>query len=426
MYQLGVKGGSHADGLRIHRIASLAHTVAGLAPPVVGRYAETVDRYRLVHHQSHFLLGAQHAEQVFHALLRRQVGVLPIVFLRDGRDVAGVGGAAQQELVDEGQHLGILTFGQLAVSVPVDDAPAHAVADAEAVPHLACGLGRDEHRTVGQPLVIGIAEQQEGTRTYHRTQLVLVVRQTIDAVAVEIRLLALQEPVIVGLVNVFQVLSCQRQFMRGAPGCGTAATRLLGDGQGDALVEGTAVEGHLASVATARQADVLRVNLRHFRTQQLQSVNQTAQSPCPFAVGTVVLQLRVETVERMLTALMVTAKLAVVVHLLLVERHGGDGTVLEQPFGQCYHAGANHHGVRRLAHLRILNLRPQGQAVLADGDGDYQRVAAHAGLHLSGFHGGFCADAVGLYLRGYCVAATLPVGEGADTLQRVGQFADDG
>ena len=53
--------------------------------------------------------------------------------------------------------------------------------------------------------------------------------------------------------------------MRGTPGGSTAATRLLRDGQGDALVEGTAVEGHLAGIAAARDTDVLRVNLRHFR-----------------------------------------------------------------------------------------------------------------------------------------------------------------
>ena len=69
----------------------------------------------------------------------------------------------------------------------------------------------------------------------------LVVGQTINAVALEVFLLALQEPVIVGLVDVLQILASQRQFVRLTPGGSTSATRLLGDSQGDALIESTAV-----------------------------------------------------------------------------------------------------------------------------------------------------------------------------------------
>ena len=45
IHQLGVESCRHTDGLRIDRIASLAHTVTSLAPPVVRRNAQAVNRY---------------------------------------------------------------------------------------------------------------------------------------------------------------------------------------------------------------------------------------------------------------------------------------------------------------------------------------------------------------------------------------------
>ena len=62
IHQLGIEGSCHTDGLRIDGIAALTHTVTGLAPPVVRGDAETVDRNRLVHHQSHLLLRCEQGE----------------------------------------------------------------------------------------------------------------------------------------------------------------------------------------------------------------------------------------------------------------------------------------------------------------------------------------------------------------------------
>ena len=72
-----------------------------------------------------------------------------------------------------------------------NDAPTHAVTNAEILPNFLGSLSRIQHRAIGQPLVIGITQQQEGTRTNHRTEFVLVVRQAIDAVSVEVLLLTL-------------------------------------------------------------------------------------------------------------------------------------------------------------------------------------------------------------------------------------------
>ena len=75
MHQLGIEGRRHANRLRINGIAPLAHTVTCLAPPVVAGDVQSVHRDGFVHHQSHFLLGREHREQVFDTLLGLEVGV---------------------------------------------------------------------------------------------------------------------------------------------------------------------------------------------------------------------------------------------------------------------------------------------------------------------------------------------------------------
>ena len=53
--------------------------------------------------------------------------------------------ALQQETVNKGLYFGELTLGQLAMTVTANDAPVHAVANAETLPHLLSSLSRDEH-----------------------------------------------------------------------------------------------------------------------------------------------------------------------------------------------------------------------------------------------------------------------------------------
>ena len=72
----------------------------------------------------------------------------------------------------------------------------------------------------------------------------VVVGHEIDAVAVEAFAHGFEEPVIVGAVKVFDAV----QLVAVAPRCCTAATGFLCDGEGYAVVEGSAEEGHLAGV----------------------------------------------------------------------------------------------------------------------------------------------------------------------------------
>ena len=214
--------------------------------------------------------------------------------------------------------------------------------------------------------------------------------------------------------------------MRFAPGGSTASARLLCDSQGDALIEGTAVECHLSCVRTARDANTTGVDLRHLRTQLLQTVNQSAHAPGPFAIGTIILQFRIQTVEVVLTAFMMLAKLFIVIDLCRRERCRGDRPVVEKLTGQRYHIRANHQRIGWLANLRITDLRLERQGLLTYGDIDYQCVAIHPCLHLVSLYGRFLTDAVVLDERANLVAATLPILKTVDPLKGVRQFADNG
>ena len=63
----------------------------------------------------------------------------------------------------------------------------------------------------------------------------LVVRQLIYGITPEVLALAFQEPVIVGLVDILQILSRQRQLVRLAPRGSTTATGLLSNDKGDTI-----------------------------------------------------------------------------------------------------------------------------------------------------------------------------------------------
>ena len=91
------------------------------------------------------------------------------------------------------------------------------------------------------------------------------------------------------------------------------------------------------------------IDLRHLRTQLLQTINQTTQAPCPFAVGTIFHQIGIQTVEIVLSPVMMGTPLRVVVHLTLMEGHRGDWTILKQLLGQGDHTGTNHQRVWRLS-----------------------------------------------------------------------------
>ena len=73
--------------------------MAGLTPPVVGRNAQSVDRNRLVHHESHLLLRSQQRQQVLHALSIGELGIL-VRILRDSTAIIhhGLDGQGAQRL----------------------------------------------------------------------------------------------------------------------------------------------------------------------------------------------------------------------------------------------------------------------------------------------------------------------------------------
>ena len=338
---------------------------------------------------------------------------------------AGVNvGLAKQEFVQVGLYLGILRLRQRAVAVPGHDAIAHAVVYTELLPHLQSSVHGDIGRGVGQPHKVGIAQHEQGARTHHGGQLVVVVGQIAhfaSAVGVAQRG---HKPVVVGLVETLHRLGIGLcvEPSRIAPCGSAAASGFLGNGQCHALVEGSAEERHLAGIRTAGDADALHVNLGHVGPQLLQSVDESAQSPCPLAVGTVVDEFGIEAHEVVGGTVGGTAHLRVGIHLSLRERHAGNGAPLKHGAGQRDAAGANHQGIGCLADGGIGDFGTETECLAVHGDVHPQRVAVHLGTDGRGVNGRLLAYFVVLYFLGYLTAAAGPVGETAYAATAVRPF----
>ena len=253
----------------------------------------------------------------------------------------------------------------------IDDGIADAVGDAELLPHLTCRIDRDVGRRIGEPLEVGIAQHQESTRTDEGAELVVVVGQLIDAVAMEVLLEAFEEPVVIGPVEVLDTF----QFVGDTPrGC-TSSTWLLGNGEGDTLVEGATEKRHLAGVGTTRHADVPGVDFCHLGTQLLQAIDEAAQAPRPFAVGTVVDQVGIEAHEVVFRAVEFATELRIAVYLTLVIGHQRDGASLENCRRQRDVARANHQRIGSFAHRGIGDQGAQGERLTAHRHIDDERIA---------------------------------------------------
>ena len=142
------------------------------------------------------------------ALFRTQIYIF-LVFELVGfyyTHIAGIGYTTKQEAVDKSLNLGHLTIRQLTVAMSVNNTPTHSVGYTEALPNLTGCLCRRQHSLISQPFVVGITQQQKGTRKDKCTQLVLVVGQTIDGIAVEVLELTLLKPVIVCSVQALHLI----------------------------------------------------------------------------------------------------------------------------------------------------------------------------------------------------------------------------
>ena len=214
--------------------------------------------------------------------------------------------------------------------------------------------------------------------------------------------------------------------MRDTPGSSTTATRFLSDSQSHTLVERATVKCHLSGIRATRYANTLGVDLSHLRSQQLQAVYQSAKAPSPFAIGAIILQMGIETVEVMLSPLVMLTPLTVVVHLLLVEVHGGNWSVGKQLTWQRNHARSYHQCIGCLTRLRIFNLRTQGQRFTIHRHIHNQRITAHTGLDILFLDYGFLADTVMLNQRSNLTATARPVAKTLYTFQCIGQVLDNG
>ena len=88
----------------------------------------------------------------------------------------------------------------------------------------------------------------------------LVVRQLIHGVPFEVLALTLQEPVIVGLVDILYILF---RLMRLSPGGSPTATRFLSNGECNALIEGTTAQSLTVAVRQSDDSTPKPIRYRH-------------------------------------------------------------------------------------------------------------------------------------------------------------------
>ena len=75
-------------------------------------------------------------------------------------DIVGICGLTQEKLVKEGFDFWVLTFGKHAMGMTAKNGVTHAVFYAKLLPDLTSGLCRNKCRTVSQPFVVGIAQNE--------------------------------------------------------------------------------------------------------------------------------------------------------------------------------------------------------------------------------------------------------------------------
>ena len=148
----------------------------------------------------------------------------------------------EQEAVDECLDEWIFGLWQLAVSVSARYAVTHAVFDAECAPHFLGCVDRHISALVGQPLIVGITEVEQGTRAYQCCQFVVVDWHACYLLVSIVGLYVGKEPCVVGVEAAFHIA----QRLAVSPRCNTAAAWLLWYDEADALVECTAIECTLA------------------------------------------------------------------------------------------------------------------------------------------------------------------------------------
>ena len=131
----------------------------------------------------------------------------------------------------------------------------------------------------------------------------------------------------------------------------------------------------------------------------------------------------------MFSPVVMRAPLGIIIDLIFMECHSGNGAVLKQGLGQTEHAGTNHQCIGSLSGLGIVNGRTESKRLSTHSDINNQCVTNHPCLDVLTVNSGLFADAVMLDFGCYLTATLFPVFElghlafAIAPCQWVGQFA---
>ena len=111
----------------------------------------------------------------------------------------------------------------------------------------------------------------------------------------------------------------------------------------------------------------------------------------------------------MLSTLMMTTKLSIVVHLLLMECHGSNIPAVEHLSWQRDITGTDHQRIRSLSALRVSDGRRQMQGLTVDGNVHEYGITIHPCLYLTPVNGRLHTNTIVLDLGSNLVAAAFPL-----------------
>ena len=188
------------------------------------------------------------------------------------------------------------------------------------------------------------------------------------------------------------------------PCCRTATTRFLSNGQCNTLIECSGKKSHFPGEGTTGYGQSFGIYFALF-TYDFQSVNDTAHSPGPGAIGSHVRTVRIKFVDRLVAALLCVrhdlCEVECDLCYIAAREDGGRKTTRASAY--------SNDGWERAFTCRISNFCFQGE-----------RLSVHCYIYSKGIihdirgnvffrHYGFLADFVVFYFAGYLCTPSAPV-----------------
>lgn len=255
-----------------------------------------------------------------YSLCKRRRG--PVNVLRNIRrgallDPGGTGRSIEQEPVDERSEVSLLVGGERAMSVVAGACETHVIGDTSRLVNHAGRLHASRGGDGTKPVNL-VLDDEQTTRGDETGQLVVIGRERlgVGGERVECR----TEPDVLGddLGSRLDVLSSSLLRVGDTPARGTTGATLLREAESNTRHEGRRCQGSLAVPGASSDTELLGVDTR---VDELESVDDTIDTPCPGSQRTSAVSRPVQIEE---FALSTAAPVRLLANRAVVEGDGGN------------------------------------------------------------------------------------------------------